>query len=288
MGSPYVGVQKEALYTQSTAALLANRFVDLIKSTNITAYSTFGSSPDGIVAGPSSLDGTVYRTSMTLFHNLTQNFWVKLFSAVTAKGTPLVCVASGQVAPSSYTVINSKEVTAPAVDGIYRVPAAGWTGHENTIATRLSASWTYVVMDTTTAGTVLFDTIEGRYYVWTGTAWTLAPVVCYAGDTGVAGDEIMAYNTKPIVSIDRNMLPIGNFTILAVGASVSETDSDATITVSDDRILSTDYAFPLSLVCANAVTIKTTVCTSKTITFTLSGNGGAGCIITYAVIRALA
>jgi hypothetical protein len=288
--------RKEALYTSSASALEPNRFVDLTKSTMTTAYSTYGSDPDGRTVARSSLDddGTTYRTSMDLVNNLTQSFWVSLASAVTTAGSALVCVSNGQVAPSSYNIVNRITASDPSsglsADYYYIVPSAGWGGlHGNAIAfwDDSESTWTYTDMSTSTAGTVVFDILEGRYYVWSGTAWTLAKVVCYAETTGAANTEISAYRTKSENKLGRDSLPYVNYVCIGIGTSTSETDSDAACNAADLRVAATDVIVAYSVAATNAVNVKTTTPSTGAIAFVLTGNGGANTVVSYAIFRAL-
>jgi len=282
----FIGPRKETLFTTSVAALLPNRFLKLTKTTMVSEYTTYGENPDGRTSSLSVLNGDgTYNTGLELTNLLPNSFWVKLASAA-AKGDALICVANGQVAAKSYTVVNGHEPSAPSpeANATYLVPAAGWSslnGNAIAVYTLLTTSWKYTAA---VAGMVVYNTAEAKYYVFDGTNWVAAKPACYAEQAGVLGDEITAYiiNSNGDVNLPNNM----GFSIVLLGQSASETEADATVTVLDARIAAGDVAFCTPEVSAYAV--ESAVCTAGTLTITLEGNGGAGTIINYMIVRAKA
>lgn len=70
------------------------------------------------------------------------------------------------------------------------------------------------------------------------------------------------------------------------GVTTPEVDADASVVASVSGVLSTDIVVATILAQANTVSIIKAVPTTNTLTFTLSGNGGAGTSIQYVVYRA--
>lgn len=70
------------------------------------------------------------------------------------------------------------------------------------------------------------------------------------------------------------------------GLSAAEVDADATVTIAASGVLATDVVIATLSAAANAVYVTKAVCTTDTITVTLSGNGGAGTVVNYMVFRA--
>lgn len=293
----YNGIQVETLLCQCASTLERNLFVDITKSTGVAAYSTYGSDPDGVVQARS--DGavaTAQRVAVYLINSMSRTFTVKLNGTV-GLGNALVCTASGKVKTADFTARSRKPMAsseATATTGyIYLVPATptsgGWgtgTTNANAKATYSGSAWEYVAA---TTGTVVYITDEGRYYIYNGSAYVLAKVVAYANEAGVADSEIEAYIAKPSHKADRDSLPeLMNSMIVASGQSVSETDADASVIISDSRVASTDTAICTIAAQAGTASILKAACTTGTITVTLSGNGGAGTIIHYAAIRSIA
>jgi hypothetical protein len=95
------------------------------------------------------------------------------------------------------------------------------------------------------------------------------------------------------------MLPANcNFGIALMGASAAEADDDSEVVVSDNRIAADDIAIvtiagqtgeasggdPSTL---TPVYVVKAVCTAGKLTVTLSGDGGAGTVINYIIVRSL-
>jgi hypothetical protein len=160
------------------------------------------------------------------------------------------------------------------------------TTHGNNIATYSGSTWSYVAP---TAGLVVKVTDEGKYYVYNGSAWVLAKAACFANEAGAATEEIEAYNVASNDRCTSSNLPDGlNYGIVLAGQSISETDGDATVTISDSRIVAGDICFASTNAQAGTVAILKAVCTTGTLTVTLAGNGGAGTVINYMIVRVLA
>ena len=70
------------------------------------------------------------------------------------------------------------------------------------------------------------------------------------------------------------------------GATTPEVDADASVVAAVTGVLATDIVVATILAQANTVNIIKAVPTTDTLTFTLSGNGGAGTSIQYVVYRA--
>ena len=71
------------------------------------------------------------------------------------------------------------------------------------------------------------------------------------------------------------------------GITASETDSDASVVASVTGVASTDVVVASILAQAGTASLLKAVPTTNTLTFTLSGNGGAGTRIQYAIFRAV-
>jgi len=70
------------------------------------------------------------------------------------------------------------------------------------------------------------------------------------------------------------------------GVTPSENDVNAQVVLSLSGVLATDIVTATIQAQAGTATILTAVPTTDTLTFNLSGNGGAGTIIQYSVLRA--
>lgn len=287
------GQRTEFLYFAAGATLERNRLVTLTKSTGTVAYSTYGDSPDGFLISRASVaDGAAVVPIEQQYRNMI----LKCETAVVTKGDPVFAGADGKICavPAALAAVISKNVlTAPTgtQGDVYIVPAnaAGWsTSTAGQIATKGASAWAYA---NATVGLVAYCADEKRYYICSATnTWVLAKIVGYAAETASAGDEIEVYNTKARARVVVDALPAGMaYMIVAAGQSASETDSDATVTVTDERIASTDIAICTAFAGTTGASlpIVKAVCTTDTLTITLSGNGGAGTIINYIIIRVI-
>lgn len=77
-----------------------------------------------------------------------------------------------------------------------------------------------------------------------------------------------------------------SYYVVYAGTTASETDADASVAKTVTGVASTDIVLATVLSQAGTATILKAVPTTNTLTFTLSGNGGAGTVIQYAVLRA--
>lgn len=80
----------------------------------------------------------------------------------------------------------------------------------------------------------------------------------------------------------------GAYIVALAGKSASENDADASVVITATGVLSSDMVFATIIAQAGTATIIKAVPTADTITVTLSGNGGAGTVIAYQVLRAAA
>lgn len=285
----YTGIREKNLFATCATALTKNKLLLLNKTTGVATYATCGSIPDGFSTQDAQSSAGAYSVAVN-YMRLAQSFFARMFSACT-QGAALVCAPLGTVAAALHTVTNmhTADTPSPGANAKYIVPAAGWSGdHENALAvyTHVGTSWAYTEMTADTAGLVVLNSVDNRLYIWTGTAWTIAPVIGYSAAAGVADEDIAVYNTKQTTSIDRLALT-GNYAIIAFLSSTSENDADASVVITDPRILSTDKAVPVSLVATAAVLIKTITVTAGTVTVALSGNGGAATVATVMLVRAI-
>jgi hypothetical protein len=286
------GQRFQKLLFSVASDLEAYRLVDVTKSAGSAAYSTYGSSPDGwIDARAENL-----RAGVIPIDQLYGNMILKAQIAFGVRGAAAFCGANGQVVPPTVALaacISKNVLTAPTgtQGDVYIVPAtaAGWsTAVAGQIATKGAGAWAYA---NATAGLVAYVVDEKRYYVCSDTnTWVEAKIVGYANETCSAGEEIEIYNLKARQRVAAEQLPTdSNFKIVLAGFSASETDGDATVTITDERILSTDIAICTALAGATPANcqINLAVCTANTLTITLAGNGGAGTIIQYLIVRAI-
>jgi hypothetical protein len=290
---PYKGERPFPLMFTAASQLERNRFLTLTKSTGIVAYSTYGD--DVELVSRARGDANNYQIACMPLAGAQSSFFITLNGTV-AKGDPLFASTSGKAVTSTYTATNRSLKTEPTENNAcYIVPHTGWAAgaHPDAIATSSGAGvFTYIDVAAIPVGTVAFLTSEGQYVQFNGTLWVDVQPLAYANEAGVATQDIVAYVTRAIGTRRRQDLPdqLNNeMRIVCAGASTSETDGDATITVTDGRILATDIAIccPQAGTTAANLQINKAVCTADTLTITLAGNGGAGTIINYIVLRAI-
>lgn len=118
---------------------------------------------------------------------------------------------------------------------------------------------------------------NGAKYVNTGTTasttWTLIGTV--------------APGSVALADLATGITP--SHIVIAAGKSTAEVDADASVVITEAGILAaSDFAVVTLAAAANAVYVTKAVVTNDTITITLSGNGGAGTVVAYAVYRAAA
>lgn len=285
------GYRVDELQCACSGTLERNRFASITKATNTAAYAGAGSEVDGVITARSANS----KVSVYPVSSKKRTFLIKLLSAVD-RGDALFPATNGQAVKSSYDVISG--VTALpnlSADAVYLLPAvptgSGWADHGNAVAiyTHEGTKWAYVdVSATANVGLTVHVSAEGKYYTWNGTAWVLAKVAAYANEAGVVGDEIEAYRSKDLDRVNSDMLPANcNFGIALMGASVAENDVNASIVVLDNRIAAGDKAIVTIAAQAGTAAVLKAVCTAGTLTVTLSGNGGAGTVINYIIVRSL-
>jgi hypothetical protein len=279
-----------------------NRFATIAKETNTAAYAGAGSEVDGVITARSANS----KVSVYPVSSKKRTFLIKLLSAV-SRGDALFPAPNGQAVTSSYNVIRGV-TTQPelSADATYLLPAVpsgtNWAGKGNAVAiydnSATTDKWSFVeVSETKNVGLTVYVSEEGKYYTWNGTAWVLAKVAAYANEAGVVGDEIEAYRSKDLDRANSDMLPANcNFGIALMGASTAEEDSDAEVVVSDNRIAADDIAIvTIAGQTGEAsggdsptpVYVVKAVCTAGKLTVTLSGDGGAGTVINYIIVRSL-
>lgn len=294
------GYRVDELQCACSGTLERNRFATINKATNTAAYAGAGNEVDGVITARSANN----KVSVYPVSSKKRTFLIKLLSAV-SRGDALFPAPNGQAVTSSYNVIRGvTAIPTPSADAVYLLPAepsgTGWTGHGNAVAiyTHEGTKWAYVdVSATKNVGLTVYVSEEGKYYTWNGTAWVLAKVAAYANEAGVVGDEIEAYRSKDLDRVNSDMLPANcNFGIALMGSSTAETDADASVVVSDNRIVAGDIAIVTIAgqtgkagagdTTTPAYVVKA-VCTAGKLTVTLSGDGGAGTVINYIIVRSL-
>jgi hypothetical protein len=97
-------------------------------------------------------------------------------------------------------------------------------------------------------------------------------------DVALSGDATMA-NTGAI-TVNK----LKGKTVYS-GLSVSESDADATVTIACAGLVAGDVAVATLKAAANAVYVTKAVCGTDEIVVTLSGNGGAGTVISYFALK---
>ena len=102
------------------------------------------------------------------------------------------------------------------------------------------------------------------------------------------GDSNGAATAKTAAQVANLLNTAAGYTPVAVGVSVSETDSNGSVIIdlTSKGVLSTDIAIACMIAGATPQSVTKAVCTTNTLTVTLSGNGGAGTIIAFIVFRA--
>jgi len=282
----YKGISKFPLTLTAAAQLERNRLLT-VTDAGVPAYGTYGSTPVGVSAARG--DANDYATAVTPLAEIGGSFFLTLGGTLAAGGVVL-CGASGVGVPSLGTVQSRSlgEDASPTQGELWIVPTnIDWEAGSNQekVATRGAGSWTYAAA---AAGDAYWVADECIYVVFNGTAWVEAPVACVALDSGASGNDIACYRPRPMGMVSVEQLDSGvrpNARIAVSGQSVSETDADASVVITDERILSTDFAICTIGAQAGTAYIVKAVCTANTLTVTLSANGGAGTIINYLVCR---
>ena len=278
----YKGERLFPLHCTAAAVLEKNRLVSITKSTLAAAYTTYGNTPDGVVRSRS--DANDYATEVLPLDQAAMAFLISIAGTVAAGAALVPTGTVGKAKAADYTAISASlpEPGSPTTGDIYIVPAGiDWEAGSNQKkkAVRGASSWTYTAA---TAGDVAFVTDQGIYLTFNGTSWVETKVACYAAEAGVSGDDIQAYNINP-----RPVTTGSNNQFIGAALSPSETDSDASVVISDERIDVGDIVLCTIAGQAGTAYIVKAVVTANTCTVTLSANGGAGTVIAYAIYRPL-
>lgn len=287
------GYRVDELQCACSGTLERNRFASITKATNTAAYAGAGDEVDGVITARSANS----KVSVYPVSSKKRTFLIRLLSAV-SRGDALFPAIDGQAVKSSHSVIRGVTVEPElSADATYLLPAVpsgtNWTGHGNAVAiydhSATADKWSFVdVSATKNVGLTVYVSEEGKYYTWSGEAWALAKVAAYANEAGVVGDEIEAYRSKDLDRVNSDMLPANcNFGIALMGASIAEVDANAKVEVLDNRIAAGDIAIVTIAGQTGTAYIVKAVCTAGTLTVTLSGNGGAGTVINYIIVRSL-
>jgi len=278
----YKGERLLPLHGTAASQLEKNRLVTITKSTDIVEYTTYGNSPDAVTRSRS--DENNYATEAMPLDFADKTFFIDLVGTV-AKGDPLFAAGIIGKAKTADYIAQSRSVpeeASPVNGDIFIVPAGiDWEAgtNQNKKAVYVTNAWVYTAA---TAGDIVYITDEGRYVVFNGTAWVTTDIACYAGEVGATGNTIVAYNV-----VTRDLSAQQGALLVFAGKTVSETDADAEVVISDDRIAVGDIVIASIAAQAGTASITHVVVTANTATVTLSGNGGAGTIIAYAIYRAL-
>ena len=288
----FKGWREQELLCSCATTLERNRLIDINKATGVATYSGPGSEPAGVTRARSRNDlATIYPIA-----SKTRSFLVKIASDVAA-GDLLFPASNGMAVKSSHTVVTSGLKAEPTLsaNATYLVPegATGdhWLGKDNAVAVydKTETKWTFIEAD---VGLTILDSSTGKYLSWDGEAWVLATPVAYANEAGVSGAEIEAYQISDMGRISGVFTPEEmNFGIVLMGQGTPEAASPTAVVVLDARIKAGDVAFVTiagqtgdNNVMAHIVKA---VCTAGELTITLSGDGGAGTVITYMIVRGL-
>lgn len=97
-------------------------------------------------------------------------------------------------------------------------------------------------------------------------------------DVALSGDATIT--NAGVITVSK----VNNKTIYT-GLSVSESDADATVTISVPGLVAGDVAVCTLKAAANAVYVTKAVCGTDSIVVTLSGNGGAGTVVSYIALK---
>ena len=294
----FKGWREQELLCSCATTLERNRLIDINKATGVATYSGPGSEPAGVTRARSRNDlATIYPIA-----SKTRSFLVKIASDVAA-GDLLFPASNGMAVKSSHTVVTSGLKAEPTLsaNATYLVPegATGdhWLGKDNAVAVydKTETKWTFIEAD---VGLTILDSSTGKYLSWDGEAWVLATPVAYANEAGVSGAEIEAYQISDMGRISGVFTPEEmNFGIVLMGQGTPEAASPTAVVVLDARIKAGDVAFVTIAGQAGdppdgggdpvmAYIVKA-VCTAGTLTITLSGDGGAGTVINYMIVRGL-
>jgi len=255
----------------------------------VPAYASAGGRVDGVTRAIG--DENDYAVAVYPISKIDRTFFVEAAGAIAAHGAAFA-TTDGKVIGKLYDVFNRSEQDVPdaPATGRYLVPAAGWSSEADSadkIAYYDGAAWTYTAA---VEGNVLYIAQEDKYVIFNGTAWVDAQVIGYSSEVAVDGQTIALYNYGQSEEIRRDQLPSElnpAAKIVAAGLSDAETDDDSEVVVLDARIAATDIALVTLKAAGNAVYVTKAACTAGTLTVTLSGNGGAGTVVNYTILRSL-
>ena len=243
------GVMQDYLYGTAAAALERNRLVNLTKTTDVVAYATFGSNPDGVTtARATAIQGgsgnAAYKASVYPIAALKESFFLLAYAAVTKGAALFVGSAAGDVVVSKGTKADYA---------------------------------TLIALGDMVAGDVWFVTTDQQYFVYNGAAWAKAPIVAFAAEAAAAGAEFVAYRSKAV--------EYGSLELDFYVDSAAENDVDATVTVTDARITAASLVFPVLLASTAAVGVGKCIAGAGSCACSLSGNGGVGTQVRLYVMK---
>ena len=278
----YKGERLFPLLGYAASVLEKNRLVSYNKATGAMAYTTYGTSPDAVTRSRS--DANDYATVALPLDMAGQTFLISIAGTVTAGAALVATGVAGKAKAADYTAISASlpEPGSPTEGDIYIVPAGiDWEAgtNQNKKAVRGASSWTYTAP---TAGDVAYITDQDKYVTYSGSAWVVCAIACYALEAGISGDDISCVNTVPRATVSG-----AQSQFIGAALSPSETDADASVVISDERIDVGDIVIAQIAAQAGTASIQQAVVTANTCTVTLSGNGGAGTVIAYAIYRPL-
>lgn len=286
----YKGERLLPLQLTAASQLEKNRVVN-ISSSGVPSYPAYGTDANGITRHRGNANDYVIQVQPLDFVDRT--FFLDLAGTVAAHALVFPTGTVGKVKAAVGTA-QSRSISqpgSPTNPSIYIVPANATilatysTATANQVGT-YTGSWAYA---DATAGDIYYVADEGGYVVWNGTAWVDIKPVAYAGEAGTDTETIACYLTKKMQAVGWGDVSDGirdTHRIVIAGQTASETDSDAEVVHLDQRILATDIAICSIEAQAGTASIQKAVCSAQTLTVTLSGNGGAGTIINYMILRA--
>jgi hypothetical protein len=286
----FLGATEFPITLTAASQLQKNR---LVKRTGLVpSYATPGTAVYGrTVELGNEFD---FAVAVQPLESVNGTFLLSLAGTVAA-GNPLFPAATlGKVKTANGTAVNrsAADRPSPGANAVYIVPAAGWatggaTAGQIATYTHVGTSWAYA---DAVAGDTYYVTQEGIYLTHNGSSWVDAKVIAYALEAGVSGDDVICLvdnSTRKLGKEDFTSELLPREIQVCVGKSASENEADASVVVSDGRILAGDIALCTIQAQAGTAYIVKSVCTAKTLTVTLSANGGAGTVIGYKIFRTL-
>ena len=122
--------------------------------------------------------------------------------------------------------------------------------------------------------------------IFVGDALGTAVAVTPSGDITMTNAGVTAIGAKKVTKAILAATLQPSHVVKFAGSSTAEVDADAEIVITVTGALSTDVASVVLRAATNAVYVTKAVLSADTLTVTLSGNGGAGSIVDYSVLRA--